>query len=58
MNLYSIVKGLLLALIFFTLMANVLPSRGQLVRLGGGSWFLLGNSIEQAGQCGVARAFR
>ena len=58
MNLYAIVKRVLLALILFALMASVLPSRGQLVNLGGGSGFLAGQSIEQAAVCCVASALR
>ncbi len=58
MNLYSMVKRVLLALILFGLMASVLPSRGQLVNLGGGSRFLVGEHLEQAAACCVASAFR
>ncbi|NMY27925.1 hypothetical protein HBO19_18275 [Pseudomonas sp. WS 5021] len=47
-----------MALILFALMASVLPSRGQLVNLGGGSGFLVGQSIEQAAVCCVASALR
>ncbi|WP_428556942.1 hypothetical protein [Pseudomonas edaphica] len=56
MNLSSMIKGALLALIFFGLMVSALPSRGQFVRLGGGVWFLMGQHIEQARAYGVANA--
>lgn len=55
MNLSSMIKGALLALIFFGLMASALPSRGQFVRLGG-VWFLMGQHIEQTRAYGVANA--
>ncbi|MGL5997550.1 MAG: hypothetical protein ACRC1I_13710 [Pseudomonas proteolytica] len=58
MNLYALVKRVLLALILFGLMASILPSRGQLVNLGSGSRFLVGQSIEQAAACCVASALR
>lgn len=58
MNLYAMVKRVLLALILFGLMASILPSRGQLVNLGSGSRFLVGQRIEQAATCCVASALR
>ena len=56
MNLYSMIKGVLLAVIFFALMVGILPQQTQLVRMGGNGWFLVGQNIEQTGWCDVARA--
>jgi len=41
MNLYSMIKGVLLAVIFLALMVG---------------WFLVGQNVEQTGSCDVARA--
>jgi len=57
MNLSSMIKGILLALIFLGLMAGILPSGAQLMRMGGSSWFLVGQSVERAGPYYVASAF-
>lgn len=56
MNLYSMIKGVLLAVIFLALMVGILPQKTQLVRMGGNGWFLLGQNLEQTGSCHVARA--
>ena len=55
MNLYSMIKGVLLAVIFLALMVGILPQQTQLVRIGGNGWFLVGQNVEQAGSCDVAR---
>ncbi len=54
MNLSSMITGVLLALIFLTLMVDILPSNAQLVRLGGNSWFLVGQNVERTGSYYVA----
>ena len=55
MNLYSMIKGVLLAVIFLALMLGILPQQAQLVRMGGNGWFLVGQKVEQTGACHVAR---
>ncbi|OLF51861.1 hypothetical protein [Pseudomonas chlororaphis] len=60
MNLSSVIKGILLVLILFGLMACVLPARTSLVRLGDGGawgWFLIGQNAAPAGSDYVAHAF-
>lgn len=54
MNLPSMVKGALLALIFLALMVAILPPQTQRIRLGGSSWFLVGQNVELTGSCYVA----
>ena len=56
MNLYSMIKGVLLAVIFLALMVGILPQQTQLVRMGGSGWFLIGQNVEQTGACHVTRA--
>ncbi|CAH0206977.1 MULTISPECIES: hypothetical protein [Pseudomonas] len=56
MNLYSMIKGVLLAVIFLALMVGILPQQTQLVRMGGSGWFLIGQNVEQTGSCHVTRA--
>jgi hypothetical protein len=56
MNLPSMIKGALLALIFLALMVAILPPQTQRIRLGGSSWFLVGQNVEQTGPCYVTRA--
>ena len=55
MNLPSMVKGALLALIFLALMVAILPPQAQRTRLGGSSWFLVGQNAEQTGSYYVTR---
>ncbi|AKA22615.1 hypothetical protein PCL1606_11600 [Pseudomonas chlororaphis] len=60
MNLSSLIKGTLLVLILFGLMACVLPSRTPLPRLGAGgslSWFLIGQDVGRTGADHVPPAF-
>ncbi|AZE56449.1 hypothetical protein C4K03_4310 [Pseudomonas synxantha] len=56
MNLSSMIKGVLLALIFFTLLVGCLPPQAQRVRMGGSSWFPIGQYVECTGACYVTRA--
>lgn len=60
MNLFSVVKGVLLLMIVLLLMACVLPSWGPLVRLGQGgplSWLAMGQGKEPVGSDYVASTF-
>lgn len=56
MNLYSMIKGVLLAVIFLALMVGILPQQTQLVRMGGYGWFIVGQTVERTGSYHVARA--
>jgi len=56
MILYSMINGVLLAVIFLALMVGILPQQTQLIRMGGNGWFLVGQNVEQTGSCDVARA--
>ena len=49
MNLSSMIKGVLLALIFLTLLLGCLPPQAQRMRMGGNSWFPIGHNIEHSG---------
>lgn len=55
MNLPSMIKGALLALIFLALMVAIMPPQAQRTRLGGSSWFLVGQNVEQTGSYYVTR---
>lgn len=56
MNLPSLIKGVLLALIVLALLVGFLPPQAQRVRMGGSSWFPVGQNVECTGACYVTRA--
>lgn len=56
MNLSSMIKGVLLALIFLTLLVGCLPPQAQRVRMGGNSWFPIGHNFEHSGSWYVTHA--
>ncbi|WP_248732128.1 hypothetical protein [Pseudomonas sp. MWU13-2517] len=56
MNLSSMITGALLVLIFFALMAGIPAPKAQLMRIGGNSWFLVGQNVERTGSFHVANA--
>ncbi|MFP3497068.1 hypothetical protein SB759_22830 [Pseudomonas sp. SIMBA_059] len=56
MNLSSMIIGVLLVLIFSALMAGLLAPKAQLIRMGGSSWFLVGQNVERTGSFYVVSA--
>ena len=56
MNLSSMIKGALLALIFLTLLVGFLPPYVQRARMGGSGWFPIGQNAERTGSGYVASA--
>ncbi|UOP11281.1 hypothetical protein [Pseudomonas palleroniana] len=56
MNLSSMIIGALLVLIFSALMVGLLAPKAQLIRMGGSSWFLVGQNVERTGSFYVVSA--
>ena len=57
MNLSSMIKGALLALIFLALLVGFLPPDAQRGRMGGSGWFPIGQNAERTGSSYVASAY-